>query len=145
MQKSATVAVINNNKILLLKRGISAPYNPGRYCLPGGKVEENEDLTYAASRELSEETGISVAVDSLTPVTIQYTHYSKTVFVCSIDSDRVILDYEHDDYVWVDANTFIGYPLVPGLNTTINTLIQKGYLTIPNETYYNPKNYLPAR
>lgn len=128
MQKSATVALIHNNKILLLKRGTTAPYNPGKYCLPGGKVDNNEGLTYCASRELNEETGISIPVESLVPITIQYTHYSKIVFVGSIDSDRVLLDYEHDDYVWTNSKDFINYELVPGLNTTINTLIEKGYL-----------------
>jgi len=40
MQKSATVAVINSDKkFLILRRGKSAPWMPGRYCLPGGKVE----------------------------------------------------------------------------------------------------------
>ena len=130
MQKSATVAVINNEqKLLLLRRGPTAPWMPGRYCLPGGKIEKNEDATYAASRELSEETGISYPVDELRAVTISYSSgYNKTVWVAVVNSDKVILNWEHDDYVWVSPSESSTIDLVPGLRTTIKTLVDGGHL-----------------
>jgi 8-oxo-dGTP pyrophosphatase MutT (NUDIX family) len=130
VQKSATVAVINNEqKLLLLRRGPTAPWMPGRYCLPGGKIEKNEDATYAASRELSEETGISYPVDELRAVTISYSSgYNKTVWVAVVNSDKVILNWEHDDYVWVSPSESSTIDLVPGLRTTIKTLVDGGHL-----------------
>ena len=130
MQKSATVAVINSEqKLLLLRRGSTAPWMPGRYCLPGGHAEPNEDLAYAASRELSEEAGISYSVDEFKPINILYKNgHSKTVWMAVVNSDKVILNWEHDDYLWVSSAESSVIDLVPGLRTTIKTLADRGHV-----------------
>ena len=130
MQKSATVAVINvQKKLLILRRGTSAPWMPGSYCLPGGKVEPNEELINCASRELGEETGISYSVDEFKPINIQYKNgYSKTVWMAVVNSDKVILNWEHDDYRWVSSAESSTIDLVPGLRTTIKTLADRGHV-----------------
>lgn len=51
----SSVAVINGNKILMAKRN-----DNGKWTLPGGHLEENEDPMRAACRELWEEAGISL-------------------------------------------------------------------------------------
>jgi 8-oxo-dGTP pyrophosphatase MutT (NUDIX family) len=129
MQKSATVALISNNKLLLLKRGDSAPWNPGRYCLPGGKLEDNETLIDCAVRELYEETNIVLKSNQLTPLIISYPKYSKTVFVCNSDSNYIVkLNWEHSDAIWVSYGESSSIDLVPGLSVTIKTLGDSGYL-----------------
>ena len=129
-QKSATVACINNNQILLLRRGPTAKWKAGMYCLPGGKLEKGETLKDGGLRELFEETGIVTYRDSLTPVTIDYeVGYSKIVFVTNLDHRDVTLNWEHDDYIWVSPQEMASYSLVPGLPTTIKTLVGHGYLS----------------
>lgn len=130
MQKSATIALISNNKLLLLRRGQSAPWMPGRYCLPGGKLEKNESLIHCALRELNEETGI-VLNETLIPVTINYNNfYSKIVYTLISKNDfHVNLNWEHDNYVWSSYSESSNISLVTSLPTTIKYLYNNGFLT----------------
>ncbi|HLC51568.1 MAG TPA: NUDIX domain-containing protein [archaeon] len=55
----AIAAVVRDGKILLIKR-TKGDYI-GLWGLPGGKIEKNEHLTDAATREILEETGIQTS------------------------------------------------------------------------------------
>lgn len=129
--KTATVAVIDEyNRILILRRGKTAPWMPGKYCLPGGHVEQGEDTRYCAVRELNEETGISYPVEELDSITIRYNNgYSKVVWIARINDPRIFLNYEHDHYAWINYDEIYIYPLVPRLNYTLQTLYQHGHMT----------------
>ena len=125
-QRSSTIAIKSNDHILLLKRGKTAPYMPERYCLPGGRLDDDESLEECCVRELSEETGIIVDIKSIEQNTIRYrTGNEKIVFSIELDNPEVKLNWEHDDYVWVDSKTISKYNLVPGLRTTLNFLFAK--------------------
>jgi 8-oxo-dGTP pyrophosphatase MutT (NUDIX family) len=130
MQKSATVALISSNRLLLLKRGETAPWNPGKYCLPGGKLEPNDETLIAcAARELFEETGIKLSRLELSPLMITYPKYSKLIFVCNAEGlYPVTLNWEHSSYLWTTIHDTPRIDLVPGLGVTIKTLGDSGYL-----------------
>ena len=127
-QKNATVAVIDDNHLLLLKRGDTAPWMPNKYCLPGGGVEPNESLVHAASRELYEETRIVVLPKNMQSISVNYRNKSKLVFVANVSSPKVVLNFEHSDYVWVTIRDIVNYQVVPGLSATVLTLIHYKFL-----------------
>ena len=53
------VVVIYAGRVLLVKR--ARPPRQGRWALPGGSIELGESLGQAAQREVTEETGVTVA------------------------------------------------------------------------------------
>lgn len=128
-QKSSTIAVIDrHDRLLLLLRGETAPYNPSKYCLPGGKLESNESLVDCAVRELYEETSIEIYSQSqyLKPIDVIYRNgNSKVVFLYrSPHIHYVSLNWEHSSYDWVYLTDAFSKPLVPGLRTTIKRIGQ---------------------
>lgn len=57
-QLAADIILIENDKILLIKRG-KEPFL-GFFAVPGGRLEEDETIEQCAIREMEEETGLKV-------------------------------------------------------------------------------------
>jgi 8-oxo-dGTP diphosphatase len=60
---AAGVLVLEKRNVLLVKRRYE-PYK-GQWVIPSGFVEYDEDVSSTAAREVEEETGLSVEIDSL--------------------------------------------------------------------------------
>src|SRR6476646_6006939 len=56
---AASAAIVRDGKILVVRR--ARPPAHGLFTLPGGVVETGETLTQAVTREVSEETGLTLA------------------------------------------------------------------------------------
>ncbi len=78
MERSAGIAIVCNNKILLCHSTNTRWF--GSYMPPKGRIEENEDEVLAACRETFEEVGIKIFPHQLGKKHMIYYTRAKQVF-----------------------------------------------------------------
>lgn len=52
--------IVNNGKILLVKKSANDPYHPNEWEVPGGRMEFGEQLDEHIKREVKEEVGLDI-------------------------------------------------------------------------------------
>ena len=95
-------------KILLSKRK-NTGYKDGEYELPGGHLEENEDLYEAMIREAKEELGISLNRENLKIVHIMHHYIGKRMnFILETEKSdlepRIMELDKCEELKWVEIN-----------------------------------------
>ncbi len=92
-------------RCLLLKRSMSSKGNPGKWDLPGGKVDAGEDLEQGLLREVTEETGLTISLQRVLGAAESESPTKMVAYLIlegKLRSGQVRLSSEHDDFVWVD-------------------------------------------
>lgn len=113
--------IIRNEEgeILLLQRSYNDDFEPGKWCLPGGKIEPGEVPEYAAARELLEETNLQTplslvqAVERPDSISIYFEGYVHTNEFTILDND------EHYRCAWVKVQDIAGYDLLLDLKDVL--------------------------
>lgn len=106
MKKLNVIMVFNkeNDKILMCRRE-KEPFK-GKLNLVGGKVEKDEDETYAAYRELQEETGITNKDISLKHL-MNFQYYELDmeleVYFGKLNKDVTLIE-EVNKLYWIDKD-----------------------------------------
>ena len=112
---------IDTKRYLYLMRN-DAKY-PGSWGLPGGKVESEETLFLAISRECQEELGMMPEYIKLIPLekfTSADGGFAYHTFFCSVAQEFVpVLNDEHIGWAWIASGTW-PRPMHPGLWSTVN-------------------------
>jgi ADP-ribose pyrophosphatase YjhB (NUDIX family) len=65
------VLIVDGDRFVLCRRG-SSELEAGKWCLPCGYVEYDEDFLTAALREVEEETGLAVEITSIISVSSNF-------------------------------------------------------------------------
>jgi 8-oxo-dGTP pyrophosphatase MutT (NUDIX family) len=119
-----TLIFDENDNLLLLRRSKDDEHRPGELDLPGGGVDEGEDITAAAVREITEEAGVTLQPSQLKLVYSysstgyntsekQDTNLVRLFFVTHLTARPSIkLSSEHSEYMWLspaECDTRIDY------------------------------------
>ena len=112
-----------DGKILILKRSTDSKTNPGKWELPGGKVDQGESFDHALIREVYEETNLKISLEHIVGASEQNLHIIRAVHI--IMSGKLVegelnLSSEHEGYAWVLIETLPDYELADWLQDYVN-------------------------
>jgi 8-oxo-dGTP pyrophosphatase MutT (NUDIX family) len=116
---------LNKTTVLILKEAKGA--QSGKWSTPGGKLDSRESPSIGASRELKEETGISLKMGS--------SYYDigghTRLYIKIVNSEyNVKLSSEHSKYSWVTVGTLLkasSYTKTSYFTTALNIIMSKGF------------------
>ncbi len=111
-QNVAGILINNEGKVLLAQRSLGKKVAPGKWHIPGGKVEEGEDIITGIEREFEEELALTVTRVVPTGFTHQYPvgdEMHETVFVAVEATGEVKINFESEAFAWVAPNAIAPY------------------------------------
>jgi len=106
---AVSVLVMEDNKVLLCKRN-KGSFQGGKWCLPCGYIEYDEDFLSAAIREVKEETGLDVTILSTLSVVSYFFEIDLHTIVVVLLAQRiggkvkVGGDTENDAIEWISIH-----------------------------------------
>ena len=118
-QLAVSAAIFRDDRILLVRR--ARPPAKGVYTLPGGRVEFGESLHAALTREIDEETGLTIDILGLAgwrevlPPAGGGGHYVILPFAARWRAGHPRLNAELDDAQWRLPDTLDDLTLTAGL------------------------------
>lgn len=106
--KFADAFIFCNNELLLLRRANYIKRYGGKWCLPGGHIDNDESPESCIAREIEEETGIQIGQQMMRSQVYTYDDGNKTqVFIIGLkDKPDVTISREHAQYKWVSYEDF---------------------------------------
>lgn len=129
VRPAAAVAIINDDRILMLKR-----VDNGKWTMPGGTLELNESLVDCAIREVREESGLDVKVLDVIgtytdpDIRIEYSDGEvrrefTVVYYGEATNCNVIIDNESSTYEWIPLKEVSGFPMAESQKKRIADVI----------------------
>jgi len=124
--------IINDDKLLILKR-IEDTYEGGLWDLPGGTLEDGEDLSDGVKREVFEETGLRIENPGLfyysSNVDVKKNkQFITVIFITELNNKNTIVNIdtnEHSQSEWITPEDIIKYQTVGYLKPCVEYFINK--------------------
>ncbi len=131
MQHAASAIIINNKKILLIKRTQSSPMFPGYWTLPGGRSEGDETSRETVTREVREEMDLDfVPTELFHTSSVEYLGENLKThrFLGSYSGNITLQEDECDGYAWFAYSEALALPLAFDYRELIELLFEKNFL-----------------
>ncbi len=121
-QLAVSAAIFRDGRVLVVRRAQQP--SAGSWTLPGGRVELGETLVAAVTREVAEETALSIRVKGLAgyrevildeEVEGRGRHFVILPFAAEWVSGEVKLNEELGDFGWRTPSEVADLPTTPGL------------------------------
>ncbi|MFH0792214.1 MAG: NUDIX hydrolase [bacterium] len=127
---AAAVLVVYGDKVLVLKKRISARFHPLGWVLPGGRAEEDETILETAEIELHEETGLSGHVGAVIELDVKPFFYEETntlvnYFIAESEIINIVLSEEHTEYRWVSKENWQELNCTPSCRYALENYFNK--------------------
>jgi 8-oxo-dGTP diphosphatase len=115
-----SIVLNHKGQILLIQRAQNDSWKANYWELPGGKLDEGQDISHALEREAFEETGLLINPISRTAffessliTSGKYTGmpYIVIIGISLLDLGSVKLSEEHQNFVWVPIKETLDYDL----------------------------------
>jgi 8-oxo-dGTP diphosphatase len=110
--------LVFDGKILILKRGPTAPTYPNMWDTLGGHLVERETAEECIIREAKEECGLDVRIKKAGRVFEYIDEYGRGIaipYLLESDSNKVKLSFEHTEFKWIEPKEIKNYNCVPDL------------------------------
>lgn len=121
------------NQLLIIKRIDDDRWMGGKWELPGGKLDINDDINIAIEREVLEETNLYVKITSILSYVnlseIKTGKYKGLPYIEIVRKAEVIgnskikLSEEHSEYIWVSDEDVFDYDLTQETLKALKALI----------------------
>ena len=106
----AKTYMLNNGKILALKRSATDAHRPLTWDIPGGAVDYGESPLEGAKREAVEEVGATLTNLELLDVVSEVYPEKQVITVlykAEVSDTTIKLSPEHDEHSWLPREEFI--------------------------------------
>ena len=129
-EPSVGALIINKDgKIFLMK---SHKWS-NKYIIPGGHIELGETILQTVKREAKEETGMDVynikflLVQEIIndPLFYKKKHFISFDYSCSTNSNKITLNEEAEEYIWVEPKKALKMDVDPYTIKTIKKFLEK--------------------
>ena len=118
--------IFYSNRNVLIARRSKGTHLAGYWEFPGGKLEKNETQEECLKREIREELGVEIDVDSFF-MENQHDYGSKKILLiayrCHILSTNKFTLKDHDKIEWVETNNLNQYEIAPADIPIVKALI----------------------